>query len=173
MRFYPVKCRVYLIAPLFLLSIFNAAQVYAQDKTSQVKGQVKSDNNDPVLGVSVILRNSKTNFTLGTSTDSSGAFSFSRVPAGGPYSFTLSAIGFEPQTLSGYNIKSDIILSLMVKMKSTAASLDQVVVVGYGTQKKKDLTGSVGSLPAKEIRDLAVPRIEQALSGRVAGVQVN
>jgi len=172
MRGNPLKCGVYLIAPLFLLFIVNYTQANAQEKTSQVKGQVKNDNNDPLLGVSVILRNAKTNFTLGTTTDSSGSFAFARVPAGGPYSFTLSAIGFETQTLSGYNIKSDIVLSLMVKMKLTAAALDQVVVVGYGTQKKKDLTGSVGSLPAKEIKDLAVPRIEQALSGRVAGVQV-
>ena len=171
MRF-PFKRMVHLVAPLLLLAVFNNTPLFAQDKTSQVKGQVKNENNDPVQGVSVILRNSKTNFTLGTSSDSSGAFGFARVPAGGPYSFTLTAIGFEPQTLAGYNIKSDIVLSLMVKMKPTSSSLDQVVVVGYGTQRKKDLTGSVGSLPAKEIKDLAVPRIEQALSGRVAGVQV-
>jgi len=171
MRF-PFTRRGHCVAPLLLLAFFGYAPVFAQEKTSQVKGQVKNENNDPVQGVSVILRNSKTNFTLGTSSDSTGAFGFARVPAGGPYSFTLTAIGFEPQTLSGYNIKSDIVLSLMVKMKPTSSSLDQVVVVGYGTQRKKDLTGSVGSLPAKEIKDLAVPRIEQALSGRVAGVQV-
>jgi hypothetical protein len=91
---------------------------------------------------------------------------------GGPYTFIFSGVGYETQTLSGYNIKNDVTLSLMIKMKEMSSNLDNVVVVGYGTTKRKDLTGSVASLGNKEIKDLALPRIEQALSGRVAGVQV-
>ena len=146
--------------------------VQAQAKNSLVKGLVQANDNGPIAGVSVILRNTKSNFTLGTSTDSIGNFSFERIPAGGPYSFTFSTVGFETQTLSGYTIKEDVTLSLMVKMKPTSASLDQVVVVGYGTQKRKDLTGSVTSVGTKDIKDLAVTRVDQALLGKVAGVQV-
>lgn len=172
MRFYAMKSKGSRIALLILPSILIASVIYAQEKVSQVKGLVQNERNEPASGVSVILRNSKTNFTLGTTTDTSGAFTFARVPSGGPYSFTLSAIGFEQQSLSGYNIKEDITLSLMVKMKSTNVGLEQVVVVGYGTQKRKDLTGSVASLDNKELRDLPLTRVEQALSGRAAGVQV-
>ena len=160
------------ILSLFALLLAITQPAEAQAKNSLVKGFVQSNENDPIAGVSVILRNTKSNFTLGTSTDSTGNFTFARIPAGGPYSFTFSTVGFETQTLSGYNIKDDITLSLMVKMKATSASLDQVVVVGYGTQKRKDLTGSVSSVGIKEIKDLAVTRVDQALSGRVAGVQV-
>ncbi len=160
------------LAFIFLLLVVPSTTIKAQAKNSLIKGMVQSNDNDPIVGVSVILRNVKSNFTLGTSTDSTGAFSFARIPAGGPYSFTFSTVGFETQTLSGYNIKDDITLSLMVKMKAISASLDQVVVVGYGTQKRKDLTGSVASVGSKEVKDLGLTRIEQGLAGRVAGVQV-
>lgn len=172
MRFHAMKCRGRLTALMLLHSILITSALSAQEKVSQVKGLVQNERNEPAPGVSVILRNAKTNFTLGTTTDTAGAFSFARVPSGGPYTFTLTAIGFEEQSLSGYNIKEDITLSLLVKMKSTNTGLEQVVVVGYGTQKRKDLTGSVASLDNKELKDLPLTRVEQALSGRAAGVQV-
>jgi TonB-linked SusC/RagA family outer membrane protein len=160
-------------ALVFLLFILTSANLTAQEKISLVKGVVQNDNNEPLGGVSVILRNIKTNFTLGTSTDSSGIFNFLRVPAGGPYSFTFSTVGFETQSLSGYNIKDDITLSLRVKMKSTVASLDQVIVIGYGTQQKRDLTGAVGIITAAQTKDLPVPSIDQRMVGQVAGMQVS
>lgn len=171
MRFNLPEYRVLLVTLMFLFSL-QPFTVKAQVKTAPVKGMVQNNDGEPLTAVSVIIRNIKTNFTSGTSTDSSGNFTFSGVSAGGPYSFTFSTVGYENQVLSGYNIKEDITLSLAVKMSQSSASLDQVVVVGYGTQKRKDLTGSVASIGTKDIRDLPVTRIEQALSGRVAGVQV-
>ena len=172
MRCNATKFKGHYIALLILSSILTVSVINAQEKNSQVKGLVQNDISEPVSGVSVVLRNSKTNFTLGTTTDSSGAFTFSTVPPGGPYNFTFSGIGFESQSLSGYNIKESITLSLMVRMKASNTSLEQVVVVGYGTQKRKDLTGSVASLDNAELKDLPLTRVEQALSGRAAGVQV-
>jgi len=166
------KSRRSLYALLLLISIFQLPDLYAQAQTSLVKGIVHNANNEPLSGVSVVVRNTNTNFTTGTSTDSTGTFSFPRINSGGPYSFTFTMVGFEKQTLGGYNIKPEATLSLVVKLIQTGASLNEVVVVGYGTLKRKDLTGSVGSLAGKEIRDLGVSRVEQALSGRVAGVQV-
>lgn len=159
---------VALISLLFLLP-FSAN---AQAKPSLVKGIVQNSTGETLPAVSVIIRNTKTNFTAGTSTDSLGTFTFSRITPGGPYSFTFSAVGYEPQTLSGYNIKEDITLSLAIKMAAASTALEQVVVVGYGTQKRKDLTGAVGSVESKDIRDLAVTRVDQALLGKAAGVQV-
>lgn len=172
MRINLLQFRTSLYALLFLFFILNASDVIAQGRPSLVKGVVTDNNGNPIPGVSVIVENAKTNFTAGTSTDSSGIFTFSRVSAGGPYSFTFSTVGYETQPLSGYNIKEDITLSLVVKMKETMANLDQVVVVGYGAQKRKDVTGSVGSVGAREIKDLGISRIDQGLAGRVAGVQV-
>lgn len=161
-----------LSALMFLLSFYATLNLSAQPSSSVIKGVVQSTNNEAIAGVSVILRNTKTNFTSGTSTDSLGGFTFSRISAGGPYSFTFSNVGYETQTLSGYNIKENTSLSLVVKLTSLMASLDQVVVVGYGTQKRKDLTGAVESIDSKDIKDLAVTRVDQALLGKVAGVQV-
>ena len=136
------------LALIFLLTGLIASDVQAPQNSNLIRGLVQNNSSQPIPSVSVILRNTKTNFTLGTSTDSSGAFSFSKIPPGGPYSFTFSTVGFETQTLFGYNVKDDITLSVIVKMESTMAALDQVVVVGYGTQRRKDLTGSVSRNPS-------------------------
>ncbi len=157
---------------LLIFFILKNSFVNAQEKPNLVKGIVTDINGGPLSGVSVIIKNTKTNVTAGTSTDTSGIFTFSRVFPGGPYSFTFSNVGYQNQTLSGYNIKGDVTLSLSIKMTSTAASLDQVVVIGYGTQKRKDLTGAVASVGGSAIKDLAVTRVDQALLGKVAGVQV-
>ncbi|MEJ7829474.1 MAG: TonB-dependent receptor plug domain-containing protein [Segetibacter sp.] len=145
----------------------------AQERGSLVKGLVQNNNNEPVYGASIIIRNTKNNFTSGASTDSSGIFTFSRIPSGGPYNFTFSAIGYESQTLSGYTIKDNITLSLVVKLKDIAATMNDVVVIGYGAQRKKDITGAVASLSTERFKDQPVSNVEQALKGQVAGVQVS
>jgi TonB-linked SusC/RagA family outer membrane protein len=172
MRINVFNSRVTLFALMFLLFTLQNVYLHAQAGSSVVKGVVLDARGAPVAGVSVIARNTKTNSTTGTSTDSSGNFNFPKMASGGPYSFTFSNVGFENQTLSGYNIKDDNNLALTVNMKSTFASLEQVVVVGYGSQKRKDVTGSVASIDADKIRDLALTRVDQALIGKMAGVQV-
>lgn len=172
MRLNPLQLKATFYSLLCFLFIFETSDINAQERPGLVKGTVTNEGGDPLPGVSVTVKNTKTNFTAGTSTDSSGTFTFSRVAPGGPYTFSFSTVGYESQPLSGYNIKEDITLSLMVKMKQNVSNLDQVVVVGYGTQRRKDLTGSVASVGAKEIKDLAVTRIDQALLGKLAGVQV-
>lgn len=152
--------------------LLTSSDARSQEKNSLVKGLVQTTGNNPITGVSVIIRNTKNNFTSGTTTDTTGSFSFARIPAGGPYTFIFSAIGYETQTLSGYNVKEDIVLSLMIKMNDSIGVMDQVVVIGYGTQKRKDLTGSIATVSSNDIKDLGVTRVEQGLAGRVAGVQV-
>jgi TonB-linked SusC/RagA family outer membrane protein len=156
---------------LIMLPLMSFCDLNAQ-VSSTVKGLVTDNNGESLSGVSVIIRNTKNNFTSGTSTDSSGMFAFSRIPSGGPYSLTFSIIGHESQTLSGYNIQEGVTLSVVVKLSSLVSSLDQVVVVGYGTQQRKDVTGAVQSVNNSQIKDLGVTRIDQALSGKMAGVQV-
>ena len=172
MKFNLLKSRATLHALIFLLFILSASHINAQERSGLVKGVITNNVGVPIAGVSVIARNTKSNFTQGTSTDNSGTFTFTRLSLGGPYDFAFSAVGFENQTLSGYDIKENVTLTLDVMMKQTSATLDQVVVIGYGTQRRKDLTGAVGSVGSKEIKDLAVTRLDQALLGKVAGVQV-
>ncbi len=172
MRFNNLKSRGLLFTLLFIFSVFKSPEVYAQEVTSLVKGLVQDLHSAPVSGASIVIRNTRNNFTSGTTTDEAGNFSFARIPSGGPYSFIFSAVGYETQVLSGYNIKEEVTLSLMIKMRDSITMLNQVVVVGYGTQKRKDLTGSVSSVDGDKIKDLALTRVDQALLGKLAGVQV-
>lgn len=170
MRFKLFKSRAILLPLLFLSLSLAPFMAMAQDN-NLVKGVVKG-NNGPLEGVSVIIRNSKTNYSAGTKTDSAGTFSFSHVPAGGPYNISFSMVGFEPQTLSGFSIKAGEPLPLEVDLKTKAGVLDQVVVVGYGTQRKKDVTGSVAKISSSDLNAYPVNSPVQGMQGRVSGVQV-
>jgi TonB-dependent starch-binding outer membrane protein SusC len=117
MRGHGFPCTVLGIPLTVLLIIFTTAGLHAQLRPSVVRGKVIDSRDKPVAGVSVIVRNTKTNFAAGTSTDSAGFFTFLRVSSGGPYSFTFSNAGYQSQTLSGYTIKEDIILSVVVRLK--------------------------------------------------------
>ncbi|MBD0284864.1 MAG: TonB-dependent receptor [Flavisolibacter sp.] len=172
MRCKPIRSGAFLLALSFLALVLQPFAAKAQEKTSLVKGMVHGARNEPLAGVSVIVRNAKTNFTSGTSTDTTGVFTLSRVPSGGPYSFSFSMVGYESQTLSGYTIKEDAALSLIVEMKPSAGSMDQVVVVGYGTQRKRDVTGSVAKVRSEDLNAFPVNNPVQGMQGRVAGVQV-
>ena len=172
MRFKLLKKGTWPFTGLFLLFMLTSPCINAQNKTSLIKGSVQNNNNEPIAGVTVIMRNTKTNFTVGTSTDSAGVFTFSRVTSGGPYSFTFTNVGFFPQTLSGYNIKDDITLSLVVKLKETTVSMEQVVVVGYGTQKKSDIISSVVSIKPEKATRNATLDVGEMLRGKAAGVLI-
>lgn len=155
-----------------LLFLLPGIRLHAQTKTTLVRGIVTSNKSEPLANVSVEVRNKKTNFTAGATTDSAGVFSFSRLPSGGPYSFSFTIVGYEPQVLSGYTVKEDATLALVVELKESAVSMDQVLVIGYGTQKKRDVTGSVSTIGPKDIGGRQTVQVSEALQGGIAGVSV-
>src|SRR5438128_84122 len=122
MTFNPLTSRAVLLALLFLTQILPPNSAKAQENASLVKGIVHGANSEPLVGASIIIRNHTTNFTSGTKTDASGIFTF-RVPAGGPYSFSVTMVGYEPQNLSGYALKEGTTFSLVVDMKASAGAL--------------------------------------------------
>jgi TonB-linked SusC/RagA family outer membrane protein len=125
----------------------------------KINGTV-TDKNGPIPGANVVI----TGTTLGAITDSDGKFSID-VPQGSK-SLTVSFIGMESQEIIiGTSTKIDVTLV------ESAIGLDEVVVIGYGTQKKSDLTGSVTSVPFKKLEGQAFSNINQALQGKVAGAE--
>jgi TonB-linked SusC/RagA family outer membrane protein len=126
-----------------------------------ISGKVTNDQGEPVAGVSVVEKG-KSNTVI---TDDKGVFSIKVANDNAVLIFT--SVGYESIELaiSGFNNK-DIVLKEKVK------GLQDVVVIGYGTQKRKDLTGSVASVDAKDLKSLPVPSIGEGLQGRAAGVQV-
>jgi TonB-linked SusC/RagA family outer membrane protein len=127
-----------------------------------VSGTVKDAvSGDPMPGVNVLVKGT----LIGAQSDVNGNFKLSVPSINSVISFSF--IGYNTKDVL-YNGQPTIDVLLLPSLES----LDEVVVVGYGTVKKKDLTGSVASMPADEIKDLASTRIEQALLGKAAGVQV-
>ena len=149
-----------LLSVLFLLSFTLASAVYAQD--IQIKGTVVSGaDNEPLPGVNVVV---KGNVTTGTITGIDGEFTLS-VPSDAILS--ISYIGFKSQEVAVSGKTSFKIILL-----EDTETLDEVVVVGYGTMKKSDLTGSVGSISSEKLAARGTTRLEDALQGAVPGVNI-
>src|SRR5579872_5304793 len=97
---------------------------------NEIKGQVNDENGQPVTFASVSARNQSTGKTATTQTDSLGIFTYHNLPAGGPYVFVISHVGFQTQTLSGYNLKTDAEISLLIKLKAVENGLNEIIVTG-------------------------------------------
>ncbi|WP_206684031.1 SusC/RagA family TonB-linked outer membrane protein [Pontibacter beigongshangensis] len=130
-------------------------------QTSTVSGRVTGDNNEGLPGVSIQIKGT----TQGTVTDMDGNFSL-EVP-GGNARLIVSYVGYLPQEIA-VNNRSTVNITLRTDTKS----LDEVVVVGYGTQKRGDVTAAVATLDAKAIEERPLARVDQALVGQMAGVRV-
>lgn len=156
---------------LFLVPVF-CLSLKAQDKRTQVTGIVKTESGTALANVSVMVKNAKTNFSAGTTTDSSGVFSFSKLPPGGDYTFTFSSVGFETQKLSGYTLQPDAAFTLVTRLRLSEKSLDDVIVIGYGTAKRKDVVGSLDVVSVKEAGSTSSTNPSELLIGKAAGVQV-
>ena len=143
---------------LIVLSLLLLNVAYAQNVT--VKGVVKDEAGLAVPSASVIIKGT----TNGTQTDANGNYSIS-APANGTLVFTY--IGYTSQEIAINNRTT-----INVDFKSTANELQQVVVVGYGTQKKRDLTGSITSISGTEIEKVQGTNPISSLQGKVAGLTV-
>ena len=145
---------------LFSFIIFCCSTtLFAQDKF--VKGTITDEKGNALIGATVKVKNASTTAT----TDAAGSYSI--LVTSKTASLEISYVGMENKTVSvGTGDFTN------VQMTSVSNLLNDVVVVGYGTVRKKDLTGSVGSIKSNEITQIATPDVVQAMQGRVAGVQV-
>ncbi|MBQ6209340.1 MAG: TonB-dependent receptor [Prevotella sp.] len=128
----------------------------AQNQT--VKGTVVDESGEPIIGATVLVEGQKTG---GTVTDIDGNYEIS-VPADAK--ITVTYIGFMPQTVKPGGV---------IRLAEDRQSLEEVVVVGYGTQKMKNITGAVETITPKDIQDLSVGSLGDALVGMFNGVSVN
>jgi len=146
-----------LICVLFIGSSLTTA--LAQD--AEVSGQVSAEEEGPLPGVNVLVKGT----TVGTVTDINGNYTIS-VPSG-QNTLVFSSIGFITQEVT-VNNRSTVNVELVPDIQS----LNEVVVVGYGTQKRADVTGAVSSINAEDINNIVTGNPTQALQGRTAGVRV-
>lgn len=148
--------KIYLV---LIAAVMTVAVSWAD--TVQVTGTVVDDIGEPVIGASVLVKGT----TNGCSTDIDGNFVLN---TSSDATLVVSYVGMKRQEVS-----VDGQTKLRIVMNSTDITLDDVVVIGYGTMKKSDLTGAVSTVAADQLKKTPAANLDQALQGRAAGVTVN
>ncbi|MGJ7030289.1 SusC/RagA family TonB-linked outer membrane protein [Niabella hirudinis] len=143
---------------LLLLALVLGSHVHAQ--TKKISGTVLGDANAPLVGATVSLEDSK----VAVLTKEDGHFTI-QVPQSGNPQLVFSHAGYLTQTVSAND-------GMIVSLLENVVAGDEVVVIGYGTTRRKDLTGAVSSIKGKELEKSPVVNIGEALTGRLPGVQV-
>lgn len=140
--------------------LFILTPVFVQAQGRVLSGVVNDDNNEPLPGVTVSVKGAK----VAALTDVNGQFKITAAPNN---QLVFTYIGFETSTITVGNKTT-----LNISLKSKTSDLEEVVVIGYGAVKRKDLTGAVGKVEMADINRAPVRSFDEALAGRVAGVQV-
>ena len=163
-----MKCQVFnlrlsaILTVLYLALIGLTVPAFAQQAQERtVRGKVTDEGNEPMIGVSILVVGTST----GTSTGSNGEFSV-RVPEG-KNELRLSYVGYETAVVQ---IPAANVVNY--QMKPGAESLNEIVVIGYGTQRKGDLTGSVANVTTKDFNKGIISSPEQLITGKISGVQI-
>lgn len=144
---------------LFILFCFMPILVFSQ--TINLKGVIVDSAGEPIIGASIVEDGSSGN---GTITDLDGNFSLNVSPQA---SITVTYIGYQAQTIP-VNGRAHINITL----KDDTQLLDEVVVIGYGTQRREAVTGSVSSMQGRVLQEVQTGNITSALAGRLPGVQI-
>lgn len=145
----------------FLIFLLASTSVWAQGQRV-VRGTVTNENREPVQGASVVLKGRASG---GTSTDASGKYEISIPGSGG--TLVVTYVGLNTQELRVTNQST-----LDVQLAAGSSSMQDVVVVGYGTQKKATLTGAISSIKGDEIITTKNENVQNMLTGKIAGVRV-
>jgi TonB-dependent starch-binding outer membrane protein SusC len=146
---------------VLFISVFLYTVAFSQ--TRQVTGQVSKQNStEDLAGISVSVKGTN----IATSTNSSGAFTIN-IPDRNNVVLEVSAVGFRTEEVNVGNSST-----VNVQLRQEASTLNDVVVVGYSTVRRRDLTGSVSSVSAKQLKDVPLSSAAEAITGRLAGVQV-
>ena len=146
---------------LLFVSLLMCASIAARAQGTAIKGTVTDEKGTALPGVTVSVKGTQ----VKTNTDLNGKYSITVPAAGKTLIFTF--IGMETQ-----EVAIGIETTINVSMKLTSTALTDVVVIGYGSQKRGDVNGAIASVSAKDIQDIPQPSIDQMLQGKAAGVTV-
>lgn len=149
-----------LIFVFSLLVLFFSVEVFAQQIS--VSGIVKDEQGEAVIGANVVVKGA----TIGSITDMEGKFSLHKVQDGSV--LEVSFIGYLTQSVKVNGSKPITII-----LKEDTKTLDEVVVVGYGVQRKSDMTGAVGSVNTKTLEERPQTNLVQSLQGVVPGLNIS
>jgi outer membrane receptor protein involved in Fe transport len=145
---------------LFLFLMFLSLFSFSQNNF-KVTGKVTNETGKPVLGATVQVKGT----AIATATAADGSYSL--MAPSGSSTLVITSVGYAEQEVA-INNKSDVNITIV----NAASSLEDVVVIGYATIKKKDVTGAVAGINQKDIRSRPVSNALQAMQGKVAGVDI-
>lgn len=143
------------------VSVYKPAKVVTDGKGNKIAGKVVDENQEPIIGASVMILNT----TQGTVTDLDGNFELEAVS--GEAKLQVSFIGYKSRILT-WNGRS----VLKIVLQEDNKLLDEIVVVGYGTQKKGNLTGAISTIKTEEITTTTHSSLAQSLQGKLPGLQI-
>ncbi len=150
--------------PFTTISPLSSQEVKSLIIANPIKGKVVAENGEPMPGVSVRLKGT----TVGAASDLNGNYSISVPDKQENPILIFSMIGYNPMEVS---VRNRTLIN--VTLNPDVKSLSEIVVVGYGTQQRKDLTGSISSIAMEDLKTIPATGIDQALQGKAAGVMVN
>lgn len=154
---------------LFGFVCFLSLSLQAQERKASIKGLVENEKGEALQGVSVQLTSG--DVKRSSATNKEGVFSFENPAIKGTYTLIISHIGYVPQTIQKENLSPGKEEAIHVILKEDVASL-QEVVVSYGKQKVRQVTGAIVQVDAASLQDMPVGQFAQQLQGKAAGVQV-
>lgn len=145
---------------ILIMLIISSFNVQAQG-VQTITGKVTDTSGDPIPGVSVFAKGT----TIGTVTDIDGMYFVNNIPQESILVFSFIGMDTQEILVAGQS-------KINIELKSMAIGMDEVIVVGYGTQKKSDITGSVTSVSSDRLENIPVTNVMQAVQGAVSGVNI-
>jgi len=132
-----------------------------RDQQQPISGKVSDSNGEPLPGVTVVIKGT----TVGTITDIDGKYSIPNVPADATLQFSFVGMKTQEIALNGQSV-------INVSLSEETIGLEEVVAIGYGVQKKSDLTGAISSVKSEDLENRSITTVDRGIEGKTAGVQV-
>src|SRR5690242_5018252 len=151
---------------ILALVALGPTRLQAQSSLGRITGTVTSETGEPVVGARVVVLST----SIAVATTSDGRFTILAPP--GRYQVRASRLGYQPMVIDSVPVTDGSPTTIDFRLKRSALQLTEMVVVGYGSQQRRDVTGAVASVSAQEIKQTPTTNAIEALKGRVPGVDV-
>ena len=173
------RCRSKLLVPRFfigplllLLAFCIVPDAWAQAQQASVNGIVQNEKGEGLSGVTIEIKNDSLNYKVAASSDSKGLFAFSDLKPHVRYVLSFSFVGYETHALKNYVLQAGEKASVLISLKQSVADLQDVVVVGYGTAKRINVTGAIDQISGKRLAERPIANVFQGLQGISPGLNI-
>ncbi len=157
----------------FFMALIPTLLLAQGGSTGTLSGMVVTENNEPLNGVVVTAQHSPSGSKYIAASKEDGAFVIEMLKPGGPYKITFTHVGYLSYTLNVSTIKAGMDSLAKTVLRAEAKSMEQVVVIGYGSQQKRFVTGSVAKIGGEQLSTYSAGSFANQLSGKAAGILIN